>query len=72
LDVPASEIRSVMETNFVAPARMLQAAANRMTAGGAIINVTSRLATCGVRSMGIHGSSKGALLVLSPRGCRVR
>ncbi|WP_396903859.1 SDR family NAD(P)-dependent oxidoreductase [Mycolicibacterium phlei] len=68
LAVPAAEIRTTLETNTVAAVLLLQAAARAMVdagRGGAIINVTSRLASAGVPTMGIYSASKGALLSLT-------
>ena len=49
----------------------LQAAARAMAdSGGAIVNVTSRLASIGVPTMAVYGASKGALLALT-RGAAV-
>jgi NAD(P)-dependent dehydrogenase (short-subunit alcohol dehydrogenase family) len=46
---------------------VLQSAASVMRSGrgGAIINITSRLASVGVPTMGIYAASKGALLALT-------
>lgn len=68
LDVPAEEIRETFETNTIAAIRCLQAAGRVMReqdSGGAIINVTSRLASIGVPTMGIYSASKGAILALT-------
>jgi NAD(P)-dependent dehydrogenase (short-subunit alcohol dehydrogenase family) len=67
LDVPANEIRATFETNVVAAIRMLQAAARAMTTrgGGAIINITSRLAHAGVPGLGVYSAAKGALEALT-------
>lgn len=64
LGVGEDEIRATFETNTFAPMNLLIAAAGRMKAqgdGGAIINVTSRLASIGVPTMGIYSASKGAM-----------
>jgi NAD(P)-dependent dehydrogenase (short-subunit alcohol dehydrogenase family) len=79
LETPIADVRAVFETNVFAALRMLQAAARRMPDGGAIVNVTSRLASVGVPTMGVYSASKGALLALTrsaavelaPRGIRV-
>jgi NAD(P)-dependent dehydrogenase (short-subunit alcohol dehydrogenase family) len=80
LDSPAEEIRKVFEVNVFATIGMLQAAARAMLAhGGSIVNVTSRLATIGVPTMGVYSSSKGAIrsltrsaaVELAPHGIRV-
>ncbi|SJM64502.1 SDR family NAD(P)-dependent oxidoreductase [Gulosibacter sp. 10] len=67
LDVPAAEIRAVFETNVFAAIECLQAAGRVMrdSGGGAIINVTSRLAHIGVPTMGIYSASKGAMRALT-------
>jgi NAD(P)-dependent dehydrogenase (short-subunit alcohol dehydrogenase family) len=79
--VPMAEAREVFEINFFASLAMLQqaAAAMRADGGGAIVNVTSRLASIGVERMGVYSASKGALLALTrsaalelaPHGVRV-
>jgi NAD(P)-dependent dehydrogenase (short-subunit alcohol dehydrogenase family) len=79
--VPIEEARKVFEINFFASLAMLQRAAAAMSVdrGGAIVNVTSRLASIGVEQMGVYSASKGALLALTrsaalelaPRGVRV-
>lgn len=82
LEVGEAEIRSVLDVNTVAPMSVLIAAACAMRSrgeGGAIINVTSRLASIGVATMGVYGASKGAMLAftraaaveLAPLGVRV-
>lgn len=79
LTTPVGEIREVFETNTLAPITVLQAAARRMDHGGAIINITSRLASIGVPGMSIYGAAKGALrtlttaaaVELAPRNIRV-
>lgn len=79
LEAGPEEIRSVFETNVLAAIGCLQAAARAMVAagaatsrgggsdagGGSIVNITSRLATAGVPTMGVYGASKGALLALT-------
>jgi NAD(P)-dependent dehydrogenase (short-subunit alcohol dehydrogenase family) len=79
--VPMEEARQIFEVNFFASLAMLQqaAAAMRADGGGAIVNVTSRLASIGVEQMGVYSASKGALLALTrsaalelaPHGVRV-
>jgi NAD(P)-dependent dehydrogenase (short-subunit alcohol dehydrogenase family) len=81
ITVPMADAREVFEVNFFAAMAMLQlaAAAMRANGGGAIVNVTSRLASIGVEQMGIYSASKGALLALTrsaalelaPHGVRV-
>ncbi len=79
LSAPIEEVRRTFEINTFAALRLLQAAATAMTGGGAIINITSRLASIGVPTMSIYSASKGALLALTraaavelaPRNIRV-
>jgi NAD(P)-dependent dehydrogenase (short-subunit alcohol dehydrogenase family) len=64
--VPDKEIRATFEVNTFAAIRLLQSAARVMESrGGAIINITSRLASIGVPTTGIYGASKGAILSLT-------
>lgn len=67
LQTPMEDARRVFEANTFAPLNMLQVAARAMkdTGGGSIINITSRLASVGVPSMGIYAASKGAVLALT-------
>jgi len=68
LETPAREVRATFETNVFAAIACLQAAGRVMRdagRGGSIINVTSRLASIGVPTMGIYSASKGALLALT-------
>lgn len=67
LEVTEEEIRATFETNTFAAMNLLVAAARRMrdTGGGAIINVTSRLASIGVPTMGVYSASKGAMLAFT-------
>ena len=66
LEVPDKEIRQTFEVNTFAAIRLLQSAARVMQPrGGAIINITSRLASVGVPTMGIYSASKGAMLALT-------
>ncbi|MFV5998506.1 SDR family NAD(P)-dependent oxidoreductase [Streptomyces sp. NPDC056231] len=67
LDVPAAEIRSTFEINTFAAIAVLQAAGRLMrdNGGGSIINITSRLASIGVPTMGIYSASKGAIKALT-------
>jgi NAD(P)-dependent dehydrogenase (short-subunit alcohol dehydrogenase family) len=82
LDVlPETSLR-VFATNFHGSLWMLQAAAGAMIAqgrGGAVVNVSSRLASVGVPGMSVYGAAKGALsaltrgaaIDLAPHGIRV-
>ncbi|MGO1544930.1 MAG: SDR family NAD(P)-dependent oxidoreductase [Gulosibacter sp.] len=68
LDTPVEEIRNTFDTNSFAAIECLQAAGRAMRErgeGGAIINVTSRLAHIGVPTMGIYSASKGAMRSLT-------
>lgn len=79
LDVPVADVRRVFEINTIAAIGVLQESAKRMHRGGAIINITSRLASIGVPTMGIYSASKGAIkalttaavIELAPRNIRV-
>lgn len=68
LDVDEGEIRETFEANTFAPMNLLIAAARAMRTqgeGGSIVNVTSRLASIGVPTMGIYSASKGAMLAFT-------
>ncbi len=67
LHTPEDEVRAVLETNFLGALWMLQRIGQEMKnhGMGSIINVTSRLASVGVPTMGIYAASKGALLALT-------
>lgn len=67
LDTPEQEIRDAFEINTFAAIFCLQAAGRVMrdAGGGAIINITSRLASIGVPTMGLYSASKGAMLALT-------
>jgi NAD(P)-dependent dehydrogenase (short-subunit alcohol dehydrogenase family) len=79
LDTPEAAVRRTFETNVFGALWMLQACAGAMPAGGAVVNVTSRLASIGVPTMAVYSATKGALLALTrgaavelaPRGIRV-
>lgn len=67
-EVGEEEIRNTFETNTFATMNLIIAAARRMREqgdGGAIINITSRLASIGVPTMGIYSASKGAILAFT-------
>lgn len=72
LSASRAEIADVFEVNAIGTLLMLQAAAARMKelGGGAIVNVTSRLASIGLPSTAVYGASKGAVLALT-RGAAV-
>ncbi|BCW84085.1 2-deoxy-D-gluconate 3-dehydrogenase [Arthrobacter sp. NicSoilE8] len=67
LTTPMEEIRAVFETNTFGTITMLQAAGTvmKILGGGAIINITSRLASIGVPTMSVYAASKGAVLALT-------
>ena len=67
IETSASDLRRVMETNFIGSFVMQREAATRMLARhrGSIINVTSRNASVGVATMGAYAAAKGALLALT-------
>lgn len=66
LETPLETVRAVFDVNFFAALNMLQVAVPYMCGrGGAVVNVTSRLASIGVPMMGLYGASKGALLTLT-------
>ena len=79
VSTPMGDVRKVFEINTFAVIAMLQAAARVMEHGGAIVNITSRLAVAGVPTMAIYAASKGAVqaltlsaaVELAPRGIRV-
>jgi NAD(P)-dependent dehydrogenase (short-subunit alcohol dehydrogenase family) len=71
LDTDVSDVRRVLEVNFVGAFLTLKEAARAMRgSGGSIVNVTSRTAAVGVPTMAIYGASKGALLSLT-RGAAI-
>lgn len=66
--VPEDEVGRTLAVNTEAPMNLLIAAAAAMReqgAGGSIINITSRLASIGVPTMGIYSASKGAMLAFT-------
>jgi len=82
LETPDDEVEAVFRTNFMAQFRLLREVASAWVAagrGGAIVNVSSRLASIGVPTMGVYGAAKGALssltrhaaVELAPHGIRV-
>lgn len=79
-ETTAEEAQQVFAVNALGPLWMIQAASDALAErGGAIVNVTSRLAHIGVPEMAVYGSSKGALralthgaaVELAPLGIRV-
>ena len=66
LTTPMSEIRQSFETNTFATIGLIQATGLVMReSGGSIVNITSRLASIGVPTMGIYSATKGAILSLT-------
>ncbi len=67
IETSASDMRRVLETNFIGSFLMQREAANKMLARhrGSIVNVTSRNASIGVATMGAYAAAKGALLALT-------
>lgn len=66
LTTPMSEIRESFETNTFATIGLIQATGLAMReSGGSIVNITSRLASIGVPTMGIYSATKGAILSLT-------
>lgn len=79
LRAPVADVRNLFEVNTIAAIAALQACARRMEHGGAIVNVTSRLAAIGVPTMSVYSATKGAIkalttaaaVELAPQGIRV-
>ena len=80
LETPIEEVRALFDVNVFGAIQMLQAAGRAMRGhGGAIVNVTSRLACIGVPTMAMYSAAKGALysltrgaaVELAPAGIRV-
>ncbi len=68
LEVGEADIRATFETNTFSAMNLLIAAARTMREqgdGGSIINITSRLASIGVPTMGVYSASKGAMLAFT-------
>ncbi|TCO54352.1 SDR family NAD(P)-dependent oxidoreductase [Actinocrispum wychmicini] len=66
VSTPTTEVRETFEVNTFATLRLMQAAGRRMMGtGGSIVNITSRLASVGVPTMGVYSASKGAVLALT-------
>jgi NAD(P)-dependent dehydrogenase (short-subunit alcohol dehydrogenase family) len=71
LETPIEEVRELFDVNVFGALHMLQAAGRAMRArGGAIVNISSRLASIGVPTMAMYSAAKGALLSLT-RGAAV-
>jgi NAD(P)-dependent dehydrogenase (short-subunit alcohol dehydrogenase family) len=60
-DYPLDELKRVYRVNVLAPLALVQLALPRMTAGGAIVNVSSDAAVEAYEGWGGYGSSKAAL-----------
>jgi NAD(P)-dependent dehydrogenase (short-subunit alcohol dehydrogenase family) len=60
-DYPLDELRRVYEANVVAPLALVQLALPRLTAGAAVLDVTSDAAVEPYEGWGGYGSSKAAL-----------
>jgi NAD(P)-dependent dehydrogenase (short-subunit alcohol dehydrogenase family) len=80
LETTEAQAREIFDANVFGALHMLLAAAHAMEGrGGAIVNVTSRLAHVGLPGSAVYGASKGALSSLTrgaavewaPRGIRV-
>jgi NAD(P)-dependent dehydrogenase (short-subunit alcohol dehydrogenase family) len=67
LETSESDVRRVLDTNFIGAFLMQREAARRMLerGRGSIINLTSRNASVGVPTMGLYAAAKGALLSLT-------
>jgi NAD(P)-dependent dehydrogenase (short-subunit alcohol dehydrogenase family) len=66
LETTVDEAQQIFAVNALAPLWMIQAATPALAErGGAIVNVTSRLAHVGVPEMAVYGASKGALRALT-------
>ena len=66
LETPIEEVRELFDVNVFGAMHMLQAAGRAMRGrGGAIVNVSSRLASIGVPTMAMYSAAKGALLSLT-------
>jgi NAD(P)-dependent dehydrogenase (short-subunit alcohol dehydrogenase family) len=66
LETPIEDVRALFDVNVFGAIQMLQAAGRAMRGrGGAIVNVSSRLASIGVPTMAMYSAAKGALLSLT-------
>jgi NAD(P)-dependent dehydrogenase (short-subunit alcohol dehydrogenase family) len=64
LDTTDDEIDTVLEVNLAAPIRVTRELARLMVeqgTGGVIINLSSRLGSIGVETMGTYGAAKGGI-----------
>ncbi len=65
-ETSVDEAQQTFAVNALAPLWMIQASLPALSErGGAIVNVTSRLAHVGVPEMAVYGASKGALRALT-------
>jgi NAD(P)-dependent dehydrogenase (short-subunit alcohol dehydrogenase family) len=66
-EVPIDDLRDVFEVNVTAPFQLTAALAPAMAAngGGAIVNVSTMVATFGIPGMAAYSASKAALEVLT-------
>jgi NAD(P)-dependent dehydrogenase (short-subunit alcohol dehydrogenase family) len=82
LEVPDDEIDRVLAVDLAGPMRVTRDVGRLMVeqgTGGSIINLSSRLGSIGVLTMGIYGAAKGGLnaftrhaaIELAPHGIRV-
>ena len=65
VDYPLDVLRVVYEVNVVAPLALIQALAPHLSAGAAVVNITSDAAVEGYEGWGGYGSAKAALEQLS-------
>lgn len=68
LEVEEQEIKDLFEINTFAAMNLLLAAARAMRDqgdGGSVVNITSRLASIGVHTMGVYSATKGAMLAFT-------
>ena len=81
LETTPAQARTTVEVNLLGSLFMLQACARAMgdLGGGAVVNLSSRLAAIGVPTMSVYGATKGgiealtrgAAIELAPLGIRV-
>ena len=60
-EVPLDALRSLFDTNVVAPLGLIQAAIGHLSSGATIVNITSDAAVEGYEGWGVYGSTKAAL-----------